>query len=107
MKTVLLLLLSALSVSSCKYNLERNPDAWKGWDYSVHGTTSDGRKVVGDMTMDSTGAITGGGLIMDEQANEAEITVRKTGNNQMDGVDKDGITYKLTIDPLRRGEPAH
>ena len=109
MKALPFLSLFTLLVSGCeyKYNLERNHDAWKEWDYSVHGITSDGRKVVGDMTMDSIEAMTGGGLIMDEQANEAEIIVRKTADNQMDGVDKNGITYKLTIDPLRRGEPAH
>jgi len=109
MKISLACLLLTLSISGCeyKYNLQRNPDAWKDWDYSVHGKSSDGHTVEGDMTMDSKGALTGAGLIRDENEVETDITVRKISDSQMDGIDKNGVTYKLTIDPLRAGEPPH
>ncbi|GAA4012719.1 hypothetical protein GCM10022408_26880 [Hymenobacter fastidiosus] len=108
-KAVLLAILSVCILNSCdsRNYIERNPDAWKEWDYSVRGENSRRLKVTGDVTMDSTGALTGSGTFMDERGIESEVKVTRIGEKEMQGVDEDGYTYQLTIDSLRFGEPPH
>lgn len=109
MKHLVLSLMLVVGISACDNRpyIERNPQAWKEWDYSVHGVGSDGHRITGDITMGKKGADTGAGTIMDERGIENEIKVKKIGDKEMFGVDENGVTYKLTIDPLRYGEPAH
>ena len=109
MKNLPLLSVLAVLLIGCdnRTYLEHNPDAWKEWDYSVSGMRSDSVRVIGDMTMDSKGALTGKGTTMDENGIEGEVTVLKVSDNRMDGIDRDGRTYKFRIKPLRTGEPAH
>lgn len=109
MKNPLFILLLIVSASACDNRpyIERNPDAWKEWDYSVHGTGSDGHQISGDITMDKKGSDTGAGTIMDERGIENEIKVHKINEKEMTGVDENGITYNLVIEPLRHGEPPH
>jgi hypothetical protein len=109
MKRTTVALMLCMSISACdtRSNIERNPQAWKEWDYSVHGVGSDGYRIVGDITMDKKGADTGAGTIMDERGIENEVKVKKIGDKKMSGVGENGITYDLIINPLRYGEPAH
>lgn len=109
MRKLLLGILLIVTSSACDTRpyIERNPEAWKEWDYSVRGTGSDGHKITGDITMDEGDSLSGAGTIMDERGIENEIKVRKTSDKTMTGIDENGTTYDLTIDPLRYGEPAH